>query len=183
MLCLSKLVRSYLRWLGKKKSKGNIKHSHVKFFCQTKTSLTTAGSIDHFTGDPLPLVVNSHFRVSKSPKWTPKWNCCEVPQSPGCLWKQTCRGAVAVWLYHRLKHSNSLSSFDLHREWLHIKLLWSRKIFLVMVFLSLKMSSLGLEGSKHIKHKGHIGVAEMTLNEFYITLVITEKTKLTIERK
>lgn len=35
--------------------------------------------------------------------------------------------------------------------------------------LSLKMSSLGLEGSKHIKHKGHIGIAEMTLNEFYIT--------------
>lgn len=51
-----------------------------------------------------------------------------------------------------------------------------------MVFLSLKMSSMGLEGSKHIKHKGHIGVAEMTRSEFYITLVITEETKLTIER-
>lgn len=166
----------------KQKSKDNIKHSQVKFFCQTKISLTTAGSIDHFTGDPLPLVVNSRFQVSKFPKWTPKWNWCEVLQSPGCLWNQTCRRAVAVPLYHRLKHSNSLSSFDLHREWLHIKLLWSRKIFLVMVFLSLRMSSLGLKGSKHIKHKGHIGVAEMMLNEFYITLVITGETKLTIER-
>lgn len=69
MLCLSKSVKSHLRWL--EKAKGNIKHLHITLFCQTKASLNTTESIDCFAGVPLPLVASSVWRGKKSPKMDP----------------------------------------------------------------------------------------------------------------
>lgn len=69
VLCLLKLPKSYRRLLEKKKRQYKAVTSCC--FGQTKTSFDMTGNNDHFAGVSLPLVVNSLFKVNKSPKMDP----------------------------------------------------------------------------------------------------------------
>lgn len=52
------------------------------------------------------------------------------------------------------KNSNLLSSLDLHREWVYIKLLWSGKILLAAVSHRFQNDSQGLKSCMHVSSEG-----------------------------